>query len=204
MRIQGWPDKTALCPRLFTIALLSVAAFLGGVQNSSATFDTLNISASPTNGTSPLTVTFTAATTSSTGLPVSSWNWTFFTNTTPSIGTASGRVVSFTFTNPGNYSAIISYSPHGNPGIGNPATLYITASNSSSPAPVKILSPQISAGNFNFSFQTTNNQSYTVQTSTNLLTTNWSFVTNFTGRGGLTNVVAPLGTNRQFFRVREP
>lgn len=196
MKIQG-----RFILQRFCSGLLPMAAFLFGIQKLSAASDTLAISASPTNGTVPLTVTFTAASNSTT-FPVSSWSWTFYTNTTPQIGTASGRVVTFTFTNPGNYSAVISYSPHGTPGTGSPATLFITAT--TPPKPVTLLSPRIVGTNFVFSFQTTNSQSYTVQLNTNLLTTNWISVTNFTGKGSLTNVIRPLVTNKQFYRVSEP
>jgi concanavalin A-like lectin/glucanase superfamily protein len=72
-------------------------------------------------------------------------------------------------------------------------------------APVTILSPQLTNGNFSFSFNTQSNQNYTVQQTTNLATTNWVFYTNLSGTGALLKFVAPW-TNiaEQFFRVIEP
>jgi len=65
--------------------------------------------------------------------------------------------------------------------------------------------PQLSGGNFRFSFQTESNQSYTVQQNTDLSTTNWLFVTNFTGDGSLLQFETPAATPPQnFFRVRQP
>ena len=72
--------------------------------------------------------------------------------------------------------------------------------------PAVLQAPQLSGGNFSFSLQTTSNQSYTIQESTNASTTNWFFVTNFTGKGSLFDFVTPLATGRpqDFFRVRQP
>jgi hypothetical protein len=92
-----------------------------------------------------------------------------------------------------------------------PSGLSVTYSNTgvylvvTGPAPVTIQSPQLTNGNFSFAFDTQSNQSYVIQQSTNLATTNWVFFTNFTGTGDLMQFVTPL-TNiaEQFFRVSEP
>jgi hypothetical protein len=66
--------------------------------------------------------------------------------------------------------------------------------------------PQFSGGNFSFSFQTTSNQSYTIQQDTNASTPNWFLVTNITGDGSIFEFVIPLTASspQDFFRVREP
>jgi hypothetical protein len=66
--------------------------------------------------------------------------------------------------------------------------------------------PQLSGGNFSFSFQTTTNQTYTIQQNTNAATPNWLLVTNIAGDGSLFDFVIPITTNslQDFFRVREP
>jgi hypothetical protein len=71
--------------------------------------------------------------------------------------------------------------------------------------PAQIQSPQLSGGNFTFSFGTANGQSYTVQQNTNLATTNWTFYTNITGNGSIYQFATPV-TNipRRFFRVGSP
>jgi hypothetical protein len=74
------------------------------------------------------------------------------------------------------------------------------------PAGVLILAPQRSGANFIFSFQTTLSQSYTVQQSTNLGTTNWQFFSNVIGNGSVFQFSVPISTGApgRFFRVREP
>jgi hypothetical protein len=93
-----------------------------------------------------------------------------------------------------------------------PQGISVTYSNTgvylSVPVPVsaQLLSPQISSGIFSFNFGTINGQSYTVQQSTNLATTNWNFCTNITGTGSLYQFTVPVTNNirANFFRVREP
>jgi hypothetical protein len=73
------------------------------------------------------------------------------------------------------------------------------------PAPVLLASPRISDNIFNFTFQSANGQSYTVQQNSNLATTNWVFYTNFTGNGSLYQFTTPVTNLPQlFFRVRQP
>jgi hypothetical protein len=56
-----------------------------------------------------------------------------------------------------------------------------------------------------FSLQTVNLQSYTIQESSDLTTTNWVYCTNFTGNGALSQVIVPMtGGAGLYFRVREP
>jgi len=71
--------------------------------------------------------------------------------------------------------------------------------------PFGILSPQLSGGNFLFSFQAFAGASYTVQQNTNLAGTNWIAFTNIIGSGTVTQLTLPT-TNaaRLFFRVRQP
>ncbi len=63
--------------------------------------------------------------------------------------------------------------------------------------PATLQLPQLSGGNFTFNFQTASNQSYTIQENTNLSTTNWFFVPNFTGNGALFQFVMPVTTAPQ-------
>jgi len=74
------------------------------------------------------------------------------------------------------------------------------------PVAAQLLSPQITAGNLSFSFETVNGESYTVQQTTNLATTNWNFCTNITGSGSIYNFTVPVTNSLRanFFRVREP
>jgi uncharacterized repeat protein (TIGR03803 family) len=69
---------------------------------------------------------------------------------------------------------------------------------------VQILSPNFSAGNLNFSFQTASGQSYTVQHNASLGTSNWVTLTNFTGAGSAFQLAVPATNRNDFFRVREP
>jgi hypothetical protein len=74
-----------------------------------------------------------------------------------------------------------------------------------SPVPVTIQPPVLGGGGFHFGFNTTTNQSYTVQQNTNIVSTNWDYYTNISGNGSLMQFEVPV-TNypQQFFRVREP
>jgi len=66
--------------------------------------------------------------------------------------------------------------------------------------------PQFSGGNFSFSFQTTSNQSYTIQQDTNASTPNWFLITNITGDGSIFEFVIPItpSSAQDFFRVLQP
>jgi hypothetical protein len=68
-------------------------------------------------------------------------------------------------------------------------------------AEVEIVSPQISGANFNFSFQGLSDQSYLIETSTNLVNGNWVTNTGVTGNGGAEQVSVPLTNSMEFFRV---
>jgi len=80
------------------------------------------------------------------------------------------------------------------------ATLVVTGA-----VPAQIQSPQISAAQFQFGFNTVNNQAYSVQYSDDLSSQNWTLYTNFTGNGSFWQVVATttLAPHR-FFRVSQP
>jgi hypothetical protein len=72
-------------------------------------------------------------------------------------------------------------------------------------APPELLNAAYSGGHFEFSISTVNGQSYTVQRSDDLATSNWVPYTNFTGDGSIIRIVAPVGgVPQRFFRVREP
>jgi autotransporter-associated beta strand protein len=71
--------------------------------------------------------------------------------------------------------------------------------------PTTLQAPGILGGNLSFNFQTASNQSYTIQQNSNLDTTNWFFVTNFTGNGSAFQFETPVTSAPQnFFRVRQP
>ncbi len=74
-----------------------------------------------------------------------------------------------------------------------------------SAVPAHMLFPQIAGTNFSFTVPTVSGQSYTVQKTDDLVTTNWTFYTNFTGSGDLYQFMTPA-TNvaKRFFRIREP
>jgi hypothetical protein len=68
------------------------------------------------------------------------------------------------------------------------------------------LVPEVTNAQFSFSFQTVAGQSYTIQQNSNLATTNWDTLTNFTGVGLPCQFSVPV-TNTQpwlFLRVRNP
>lgn len=70
-------------------------------------------------------------------------------------------------------------------------------------SPPEILSPRYSATNFTFSFATASGLDYTIWGNTNLDTSDWTAITNFTG-DGLTdevNVLVSPGSPAGFFRV---
>ena len=78
---------------------------------------------------------------------------------------------------------------------------------SGTPAPPQV-SPQLvpgalASGNFSFSFQTTQNQTYTVQQSTNLAQ-GWQPYATVTGNGQTASVTVPATISQQFFRVAQP
>ena len=73
--------------------------------------------------------------------------------------------------------------------------------------PVTVLTPQIVGSNFNFSFATTPYESYTVQTSTNLIAPVWLAYTNIVGNGGTLNIAIPLtpgNSTARYYRVSRP
>lgn len=70
-------------------------------------------------------------------------------------------------------------------------------------APPVLLPPQIVGNQFNFSFSTLLNESYTVQSTTNLSSPVWIPYTNVTGNGGIINITVPLGPSK-YFRLSSP
>jgi hypothetical protein len=89
---------------------------------------------------------------------------------------------------------------YSNPDIAIGGTVIILAQ--PSPSPVQIMPPGISSGNFGFSFQTSASHSYTIQSTTNLLTGSWINLTNFAGDGTVREFAFPTaGSRTKFFRV---
>jgi uncharacterized repeat protein (TIGR03803 family) len=71
--------------------------------------------------------------------------------------------------------------------------------------PVIIQSPELTAGNFSFGFQTVTNQSYTVLQAADPVGSNWTVYTNFFGDGSLAQLCIPTNdAPQQFFTVRKP
>jgi hypothetical protein len=71
--------------------------------------------------------------------------------------------------------------------------------------PLQIVSPQVSGGAFQLSFQSVNGQSYTLYYNNNLTTTNWLPYTNVTGNGGTLQLTIPITNSAQrFFRISQP
>ncbi len=70
---------------------------------------------------------------------------------------------------------------------------------------LQIVSPQVSGGSFQLSFQSVNGQSYTLYYNNSLSTTNWLPYTNVTGNGNLMQLSVPVTNSTQrFFRVSQP
>ncbi len=72
-------------------------------------------------------------------------------------------------------------------------------------SPIIITNTFAGGGNFGFTVPTTNQQSYTVTTCTNLLTGPWNYYTNIIGNGASFEFTIPAGpTGAQFYRVQSP
>jgi hypothetical protein len=71
--------------------------------------------------------------------------------------------------------------------------------------PAQVQSPGKTGNIFKFHFGTANDQSYTIQQTTNLAPANWTFYSNVIGNGSIFQFTTPV-TNypQQFFRVRSP
>jgi hypothetical protein len=70
------------------------------------------------------------------------------------------------------------------------------------PSSFSLINPQISGGNFQFSFQSQSGFSNTVYYSTNAAGTNWQTYTNLTGDGTVKTIQVPVaGAQGQYFRV---
>jgi hypothetical protein len=131
-------------------------------------------------------------------LSVNLTNYIPATNNSFTLVTAGARDGTFSkFIYPSNQVSMI---------LSNTATAVIVRATDILAVPLPLLlPPQLSGTNFSFSLQTASNQSYTIQQNTNLSTTNWLLVTNFTGDGSLCQFMLPLTNGpRSFFRVRQP
>ena len=72
-----------------------------------------------------------------------------------------------------------------------------------SAVPVQIQSPQLSGGNFSFSFGTANGQGYAIEQNTNLDTPTWTTNSIITGNGLLYEFITPYTNYPElFFRVQ--
>jgi hypothetical protein len=96
--------------------------------------------------------------------------------------------------------------------VSMPAGISVTYSNNGvflfvlGTVPVQIINTKLMGTNLLFQFPTISDQSYTVQQSTNLATTNWVFYTNIIGNGSVYQFQTPVMATpaQSFFRVREP
>jgi Concanavalin A-like lectin/glucanases superfamily len=90
---------------------------------------------------------------------------------------------------------------YSNPGITIGGTV-ITLASANPPSPALLTSVGAASGNIEFSFQTSSVHSYTIQSTTNLLTGSWMNLTNFSGDGTVKQFVFPTTNARtKFFRV---
>jgi uncharacterized repeat protein (TIGR03803 family) len=90
-------------------------------------------------------------------------------------------------------------------GTNNEGTVFALTLSTVTSSPVQIVSPQVSGGSFNLSFQSVNGQGYTLYYNDNLATTNWLPYTNVSGNGGTLQLTVPLTNSTQrFFRISEP
>jgi hypothetical protein len=70
---------------------------------------------------------------------------------------------------------------------------------------LQIVSPHVSGGVFQLSFQSVNGQSYTLYYNNSLTTTNWLPYTNVTGNGAIIQWSVPVTNSAQrFFRITQP
>jgi hypothetical protein len=72
------------------------------------------------------------------------------------------------------------------------------------PAVATLVNPQSSGGNFNFSFQTTPGQSYTIQYTDDLAIPSWITLDSIVGDGSLYSVTDSPGAAQRFYRVTSP
>jgi hypothetical protein len=70
---------------------------------------------------------------------------------------------------------------------------------------LQIVLPQVSAGNFQLSFQSLSGQGYTLYYNNSLSTTNWLPYTNVTGNGAIIQLSVPVtNSSQRFFRISQP
>jgi alpha-tubulin suppressor-like RCC1 family protein len=103
---------------------------------------------------------------------------------------------------------------HGQLGLGtsstndeySPAeTVWPVQTNAVSPLLLSAVPLSAAGGAMQLSFGSTAGASYTIEATTNLGTTNWSYYTNCTGNGSNCQIAVPFpGHQAQFFRIRSP
>ncbi|SPF51664.1 exported hypothetical protein [Syntrophobacter sp. SbD1] len=168
------PSHTYANPGTYTVTL--TAGGLGGNSNPTTTSITVippppiaNFSAAPTNGTAPLAVQFTDASTGS----VTGWSWNFGDG-----GTSTSQHPNHTYTSPGTYTVTLTATGPG--GNSNPQTTSITVN---PPSPVANFSAIPTNGNAPLSVQFTDSSTGSV--------TSWSWVF---GDGGTSTSQNPIYT----------
>jgi PKD repeat protein len=183
---------------LFTMTA-SIADNAGNTRTQSVQFfvaitspqpPTASFTASATNGLAPLTVNFDASGSTDSDAKIMRWEWYFGDGTT-----ALGRTATKTFTDGGSY----------------PVTLLVrdtqggvsTATRALSVAEFRILSANVSGGDFSLSFSTATNRTYTVERAASLPASGWTVVSSLPGNGSVRSVTHTNAANtQQFYRVR--
>ena len=151
---------------------------------------TANLAASVTNGLAPLTVDFNGSASTDPDGKVVRWEWFFGDGTT-----ALGRTVTKTYAGGGNFPAtLLVRDTHG--GV-SAATRTITV------ADFRILSAEMTGGDFTFTFSNTTNRTYVVERTTSLSPANWSELTTLAGNGSVLSVTHTNASGtQQFYRVK--
>ncbi len=151
---------------------------------------TAGFTASAMNGFAPQAVNFDGSTSSDADGKVVRWEWYFGDGST-----ALGRTTTKTFTEGGNY----------------PVTLLVrdtqggvsTATRAVSIAEFRILSANISGGDFSLSFSTATNRTYTMERAASLPALGWTVVSSLPGNGSVRSVThTNAADTQQFYRVR--
>ena len=170
-------------------------AFLGLDDISVAPPVSLQFSASPTNGTAPLTVQFTSPGVDNEGHTLTSWNWNFgdgATNSAPNPAHTYTGVGAF-------FPFLIATNDNGVADIANGPAIVVRQL-----LPVRLTDPRVTGSDFSFSFVTVSNNSYTVWRKADLTSATWLDYSNFIADGYVKQITAAATNAAQFFRVSQP